>query len=553
MSEVSIEALRRNLAAKIKQATQTPNPPPTRWQRLRQRFLTRDPKARGLRVLTVVTLLYLYIEFSFSAWLLDVMSENASNRVDTAEAWGRLISGFAVALLVWPVIFARTRRWRITVPLLIVVSLAIITAVYQGERKLIDSLVDSSTAESRAAAVTGALLRQGLATGTVSASMLDGLWADENAQSVAGKAFVGVVSYMAAQSDAARRQTMAIAPEVVRAVIEQNVGGRDAEYQRFVDSQEDIRGRHKYFYERGIQNHQKELARIPARAERDWEHYLDRLDAKNRKWGRARLRDRSGELVPGFVAPRVRDEVRKMGLDVPDSWRTGDKAYFVRLAQQKYRKQMDEALQRELEGMPPNLGLEAFAAHPVVQKKWRMSLGYPDKVARLTLAVISADEFNKRYYQPVLAGRTMDRLQDYRSQARDYGAGGKREAEGKKAYEAMIAPVFALTLSLLGALVHIGKTSLLLAQLASGWRFRSPLVKAGALLAAVLLVCLLARAAISTPLTSHPTYQAWTQAAGGQSVLTAVLDTMIKMQSLAYPVFDVARQGLEFVAGKASR
>jgi hypothetical protein len=72
-------------------------------------------------------------------------------------------------------------------------------------------------------------------------------------------------------------------------------------------------------------------------------------------------------------------------------------------------------------------------------------------------------------------------------------------------------------------------------------------------LAAVLLVCLLARAAISTPLTSHPTYQAWTQAAGGQSVLTAVLDTMIKMQSLAYPVFDVARQGLEFVAGKASR
>ncbi|PTN49779.1 hypothetical protein DAI43_21295, partial [Achromobacter xylosoxidans] len=286
MSEVSIEALRRNLAAKIKQATQTPNPPPTRWQRLRQRFLTRDPKARGLRVLTVVTLLYLYIEFSFSAWLLDVMSENASNRVDTAEAWGRLISGFAVALLVWPVIFARTRRWRITVPLLIVVSLAIITAVYQGERKLIDSLVDSSTAESRAAAVTGALLRQGLATGTVSASMLDGLWADENAQSVAGKAFVGVVSYMAAQSDAARRQTMAIAPEVVRAVIEQNVGGRDAEYQRFVDSQEDIRGRHKYFYERGIQNHQKELARIPARAERDWEHYLDRLDAKNRKWVR---------------------------------------------------------------------------------------------------------------------------------------------------------------------------------------------------------------------------------------------------------------------------
>lgn len=553
MSEVSIEALRRNLAAKIKQATQTPSPPSTRWQRLRQRFLTRDPKARGLRVLTVVTLLYLYIEFSFSAWLLDVMSENASNRVDTAEAWGRLISGFAVALLVWPVIFARTRRWRVTVPLLIVVSLAIITAVYQGERKLIDALVDSSTAESRAAAVTGALLRQGLATGTVSASMLDGLWADENAQSVAGKAFVGVVSYMAAQSDAARRQTMAIAPEVVRAVIEQNVGGRDAEYQRFVDSQEDIRGRHKYFYERGIQNHQKELAQIPARAERDWERYLDRLDAKNRKWGRARLRDRSGELVPGFVAPRVRDEVRKMGLDVPDSWRTGDKAYFVRLAQQKYRKQMNEALQRELEGMPPNLGLEAFAAHPVVQKKWRAGLGYPDKVARLTLAVISADEFNKRYYQPVLAGRTMDRLQDYRSQARDYGAGGKREAEGRKAYEAMIAPVFALTLSLLGALVHIGKTGLLLAQLASGWRFRSPLLKAGALLAAVLLVCLLARAAIGTPLTSHPTYQAWTQAGGGQPVLTAVLDTMIKMQSLAYPVFDVARQGLEFVAGKASR
>lgn len=70
----------------------------------------------------------------FSAWLLDVMAENASSSVHEAERWGRVLSGIAVALLIWPTIFARTRGRSITAALLAVVLALVIFVVYQGER-----------------------------------------------------------------------------------------------------------------------------------------------------------------------------------------------------------------------------------------------------------------------------------------------------------------------------------------------------------------------------------------------------------------------------------
>lgn len=521
--------------------------------RLIRRFMSCVPRARGLRIMTAVTLCYLFIEFAFSAWLLDVMAEHASNDVEHAERWGRLLSGIAVTLLIWPVIFAHTRRWPHTIGLLALVSVLVTFAVYQGEKRLIDSLVEHSTADSRAAAVTGTLLRQGLATGTINAEMLDGLWAEPTAQSVAGRAFVGVVAYMAAQSDSALKQTLALAPDVVRGVIEQDTGGLDPEYQRYVESQDTIRYRHRYVYEADVKRFAEEMQKIPARANRDWEHYLDRLEAQNRDWGRARIgRSRGGELVPGFVAPRVRAEVRKQGLDVKDSWSTGDKATFIRLTQEKYRKQMQNLFNQILNGLPTNLGLEAFASHPTVQKRWREELHYPDSVSGLSLAPLTREQFEQRYYRRALNDRTRDGLKSYSNQVADYRNGGPREEEGKQAYEAMIAPVFALTLSLLGALVHLGKTTLLLIHLRSGWRFKNPLVKAALLSTGIVLVLLLARVSISTHLTSHPTYQAWTQSSGKPGTSTLVLDTMIKVQSLAYPVFNLPKQVLEFVINKVA-
>lgn len=537
----------------IKRYFQTRNRRPSNW---RDRLFVRNRGARGVLLLTIVTLAYLLIEFAFSAWLLDVMAADSSpHKIEMAERRGRLISGFAVALLFWPVIFSRTKKWWVTSLTLVGVSIAVMVGVYHGERRLVDSLVERSSEQSRAAAVTGSLLRQGLATGTVGDQMLDGLWAADNAQSTAGKAFVGVVAYMASQSDSAQKQTMAIAPEVIKAVIAQKSGGLEAEYARYQESQDSIRHRYKYFYLADLDAYAKRLEGTNKSANLLWEHYLDKLEIRNKDWGRKRIgKHRGGELVPGFVAPSVRRAVREMGIPVKDSWSTGDKATFIRLVEQQKRAALQAGLEEALDGLPTNASLETFSAHRSVQKLWREKLNYPQANTPLSLLPISVEEFSKRYYEPLLATRTTDQLKNYAGQAASYGDGKKQEEKGKHAYEAMLAPVFALSLSLIGALVHLGKTGLLMTQVVSGWRFRSGLIKGLSVFAGVLLISLVASVTLSTPLTSHPTYRAWTQAEKssevriGDRVMIFGLDAMIKMQSVAYPVFDVVRRGVILIA-----
>lgn len=540
MSRISPIALRHNLLDKG---------PHGSLGRLRKRLMIRRWGERGLWVMAVVTVLYLFIEFAFSAALIDVMAANDTREIDGAERVGRLLSGFAMALLFWPMVFARTRNWWTSIMWLFAGSGLVILLVYQGERALIKSLVEQSSAESRAAAVTGSLLRKGLASGTIDASMFDGLWAETTVGSVAGKAFVGVVAYMAAGSASALQQTHALAPEVVRRVIEQDIGGLDGEYKRYVESQSMIQERYRNHYLFDLKQFEEEVKKVPMRANQLWEHYLDRLDAQNRDWGRGRIgRSRSGELVPGFAAPKVRAEVRNMGLDVKDSWSTGDKAAFIRLADTKYRAEMRAALVKALDGLPTNLTLEAFSKHPTVQKMWRESLQYPDSVTGLSLTPITRAKFEENYYMPALSGRTYNGLKSYSYQIADYGDEGQRAGEGKKAYEAMIAPVFALTLSLLGALLHSFKALLIIIQLHSGWRFKNSFLKAGCLIIATLLMLLLGQATISTRLTSHSTYQSWISADRDYSVL--MLDTMIKVQTFAYPIFNGPRSVLQYAKAK---
>lgn len=522
-----------------------------------RRIFTRERRTASVFFLLLVTLTYLVIEFAFSAWLVDIMAADSSKyKVELAEQRGRLISGFAVALLFWPVIMARTRKWWSTCLALFGVSLLVIIGVYQGERYLIDTLVEKSSAQSRAAAVTGSLLHKGLATGTINGTMLDGLWADPNAQSTAGKAFAGVVAYMVAQSQSAQRETLVLAPKVIKGVIDQQIGGLDSAYERHTESQKGIPFQYKLSYEMRVQTYEKRLEGTRIYANKAWEKYLDKLESKNREWGRAAIgKRRGGELVPAFVSPRVRNEVRAQGIPVTDSWSTGDKGTFVYLVGEQRKAYLRKGLNTELDGLPLGLTQEQYIRHPQVQKKWREFLQYPETSAALSVAPITREEFSKKYYEPMLASRTNESLKTYNHRADTYGPGQAREEEGKRAYEATIAPIFGLTLSLIGALVHLGKTGLLILQASTGWRFRNGLVKGASLFTGVILISVIAAATIRTPLTSHPTYQAWTQAskAGAttsERLLTTSLDAMIKMQSLAYPVFNVFHIGLEAVTKK---
>ena len=527
----------------------------TTCHRFTSAFLLKG-KQRGLTVLATITFLYLLTEFAFSAWLLDVMaSDSSKDTISQVEHYGRLISGFAVALLVWPWVLRATRYLITSIIALTIVTTPIMAAVYFGERALIDSLVKSSTADERAAAMTGSLLRQGLASGSIQGQMLNGLWQAENAQSTAGKAFAGVVAYMAASSTEAQNQTMAIAPTLIREVIDHRSGGAEAELERFIASQNDIKSQYSS-YLKGQNDYREAMKVVGDRANNAWEEYLDALGKRHKFWGRYMIKyTRDGHLAPKRARPEIRRAVRAKGIPVSDDWNTGDKATFVRLAKGVYTKEIQKSYGLQMQGLRSGLSLMQFAADPIVQKRWHEAMGYPDTIGKLSLSSLSQKEFTSKIYESVLASRTNRQLTNYQAKAHAYGEGQTLEKDGTLAYESMIAPVLALTLSLIGALVHIAKSGLLAVQLSTGWHFKSGLIKSMVISIGVILTLYIASISISTELTSHPTYQQWNQIRNEidfksiesikAHLLSVSLDAMIKMQSIAYPVFNIVRNHSE--------
>src|SRR5690606_30859766 len=102
------------------------------------------------------------------AALLDVIGGTPDDaHVRAIEHWGRLLSGFALALVAWPWTFelARRRHWSGGKRLLLLgpVTLAAMIGVYRFQAWLDDTLVEQSSAAERQVALNLGLLQRGLA------------------------------------------------------------------------------------------------------------------------------------------------------------------------------------------------------------------------------------------------------------------------------------------------------------------------------------------------------------------------------------------------------
>lgn len=499
-----------------------------------------------------VTTIYLVIESAFAAWLIDVMATHSDqSTIQTAEHYGRLISGFAIALLFWPWILKR-KSWFKRILLLTVGTFFIMGLVYNVERRLINYLIDDSDAQSRAAANVGWLLRSALVTEQVKNNMFNGMWDANTAQTSLGKAFAGFSTFLVARSESARIQTLSIAPQVIRGVIEAQTGGVKVELSRYTHSQDAIRKQFER-YDALNKRYKAALDQAGPYAQSKWEQYLSELKNKNRNWGKG-YKSHDGNLVPKFAVERTRNAVREKGVPVPKNWNTGDRETFVALVRKQHEKKALDALEAQLKGIPKGLGLTAFANHSSIQNSWREMLGYPQSLGILSISKLSEDQFRKQVYDPTIAHRAKTLLTSYRSDVEEYGDGRVHAEVGRKAYEAMIAPVFALTLSLLGALVHFCKVVFFGIHAVLGYKFRHSGTKTIAIFFIVLISLIGSSLFVTTPLTSHRTYRDWIQldpeSSLNKSVLISeiavgmALDSVIKGQSLMYPIFSFLRSGL---------
>lgn len=157
-----------------------------------------------LFVVCLATAAYLTVELGFNARLLDVVGGGATNEeIDRIEVWGRMISGFAAALVLWPrwIKTATVRgaslagyAWKLTW-----CSAVAIVAMYAGQETLLRWLVDKSSERQLRDAQHLVLLQSGLVNKVAIVDSLD--LTPERLLTAEGKATLALLPILASHMD----------------------------------------------------------------------------------------------------------------------------------------------------------------------------------------------------------------------------------------------------------------------------------------------------------------------------------------------------------------
>lgn len=148
-----------------------------------------------LAVLFVLNLIYLVYELAFNSRLVDAAVENLADvQVRALELEGRILSGLGLSLLLIRIIQVKGKS---ALRVMGYVALAIgvgFPAMFIGQRVLVDTLVERTTAEQRMDAQYLLLLKRGLST---NALQLDGIeFDDDDLDSAHTRSFLSVLGMM---------------------------------------------------------------------------------------------------------------------------------------------------------------------------------------------------------------------------------------------------------------------------------------------------------------------------------------------------------------------
>ena len=150
----------------------------------------------------LLNIVYLVIELSFNARILDVSAAlTPTTDFGQLELYGRSISASGATLFAWRLFISPHSKagfFRLWLRFFLI-AMVVFPLVFIGQKKLVDSLVDLSTAETRRSAEILSLLKFGVANGFVE---IDELSVDEWVlESAEGKMFITLSGLLAYNSD----------------------------------------------------------------------------------------------------------------------------------------------------------------------------------------------------------------------------------------------------------------------------------------------------------------------------------------------------------------
>jgi hypothetical protein len=514
-----------------------------------------------LWVLLLITGAYLLLESAYNVTLLDVAgSATETDAVGKAEFWGRTISGLALAILVIGTCILPALKTRysqapaLTWVICAFIGAVLIFGVYVGEKTLINTIVEKSSPDVRR---TSYLAANMLNLIRLDKAEFNGLLLNSrNIDTPEGKAaitlFRPLIVFKPEAAVSPDNNIDAIALATARSII-----GNSKEYKLgpFDRSLENLRELHKS-YLRIIQNAENKRAGLRIKAMVAWNKYINHL--AEIRMNPSRTQGRSADII--------RKDLRKNGVNVPYGWRLDDKSGFRKAVINEGSMQIDNEVGDSLAkiGLPQDLPMNLkqfsdFIINPLIQKQWRSALGMPEGVD--LRADYDHRTFTRRIYDPLLLEQKAKQLAKFESPVVEFENSGPLSAEGKNAVRAIIGPALALCLSMLGAMIHLGRTFFFAARYSASFimsRSKAPVTVSNArrpLWTCRIIALLLLLAVAALPMFSlGPSTASWSLVATNtystsmkrikeeRPTIGFMVDWAVRAQAWAYPVNDAVRE-----------
>ncbi len=504
-------------------------------------------RPESLWIMTVVTIGYLLVEFSFNSRLLDALGGiSAATNIDGIEKWGRCISGFAAALMLWPFILNANISGIIKTILILFITIVVVVFVYMGEKYLVDSIVDNSTAKQRYAAENLILLQQ---TITTNDAEISGLSLSKNQLTAPdGKAFLATFPYMLMSIKDITEKIKNQKSALVRNLADKSYGGLDKNFNLYVDSLKFLEDSYNSNYLRASRSYSDAINNIGTQQSQAWDRYLSRL----------RKHSMLPDSVPRIYYKRIRQDVQSSGVPVSREWVPYDRNGFYQAVARKVHaetesKYREEIIQDSGIYIPPNLTPTEYFSNSGIQRLWTIKLKYPHEVM-LRPDIKNPKQFNQEVYTRVLDIRVREQLQILDAPVTSYENYGQLYEDGLHSMRALVAPPLALAFSVLGAVVHLFKTFFFLIQCLTGRGWANPLIKTGAILVSMTGMFWVFSNILSNNITNQDIYNNYiytnttSMFSGkpdiqGYVVANAIRGT-IHVQPYVYPIFESIRTTL---------
>ena len=399
-----------------------------------------------LPILFGITLVYLVVEICFASFLVELLGSQADHdAIERAEHAGRIISGIAVALAIWGFQIPRLsikRPFKFVAAIGLSATLSIL-GVYHGERWIIDQTAATTPYANRQQALRALAVKEALFIQTPAVIGIDPPASSQNDATWA--AFRGLFPFISLyQEDVLSKHTDGVA-----AAVEAGIDATVPDAHAF---DEDVLGalfvamEERYdAYREAVSGRDEAIGRANGRIRNAWDQNVEAM--------------RSGRMT----ISRLRRAVQSRGVPVPNNWHPTDQETFQRAAWRPVMEDINgaynDAIARILGrsvAVPPDLqSYEAFLAHPGVQDAMRADLGLRTPGAKVMPGLRGdALEALHREYVSALGAR----LQDvYLGDTTALRRGEEFQEVGEQAFRALIVPPIALSLSLLGAAVHLVK------------------------------------------------------------------------------------------------